>query len=76
MPAAIRVSAGYFFVSSVTTTISCAPSAATCRAILSTVKPPSMRLAAGHRDGIVEENLEGDVDVGGATAQRIARTPE
>ena len=47
-----------------TTAIARTPSAATCRAICGTVRSPSDLLAAGHRDRVVEEDLERDVDAG------------
>src|SRR5436853_2361786 len=42
-PAGHSVFFGYFHGSSVTTTIFLAPSAATCRAMIGTLKPPSLR---------------------------------
>ena len=63
-PAGHLVPGGYFFGSSLTTTTRLAPSAATCAAICGTVRPPSLRLAAGHGDRVVEQDLVGDVDAG------------
>ena len=60
-----RRSAGYLSGSSMTTTMRLAPSAATCCAICATVSAPVGRLAAGHRDRVVVEDLVGDVDAGG-----------
>ncbi len=39
-------------------------------------EPALVRLAAGHGDRVVEEDLVGDVDARYATAQRSASEPE
>ena len=65
MPAGHAVPLGYLCGSSVTSAMRFAPSAATCRAILSTREVALDRLAAGHGDGVVVEDLVGDVDAGG-----------
>ena len=51
------------------------PSASTCAAIIADRHAAVERLAAGHRHGVVVEELEGDV-VPAATAARMARLPE
>ena len=52
----------YFSGSSVTTTIFLAPSASSSRRHLGHLQGAVDRLAAGHRDRVVEEDLVGDVD--------------
>ena len=64
MPAGQTVPLGYLCGSSVTSAMRLAPSAATCRAISSTREVALVRLAAGHGDGVVVEDLVGDVDAG------------
>ena len=56
--------AGYFSGSSVTTTTRLAPSAATCAGDLRHGQAAVIGLAAGHGDGVVEQDLVGDVDAG------------
>ena len=62
--AASRCPGGYFSGSSVTTTTRLAPSAATCARDLRHGEAAVVRLAAGHRDRVVVEDLVGDVDAG------------
>ena len=73
MPAGQSVPGGYLSGSSVTTTMRLAPSAATWRAIFGTREIAVVRLAAGHGDGVVVEDLVGDVDAGRRSTARIAR---
>ena len=62
---------GYLSGSSVTMAMRLAPSAATWWAICGTVEAAFGRLAAGHRDRVVVEDLVGDVDAGrGGRADR------
>ena len=55
---------GYFSGSSVTMTTRLAPSAATCARDLRHGEAAVVRLAAGHRDRVVEQDLVGDVGAG------------
>ena len=56
---------GYFSGSSLTTAMRFTPSACELLRDHRHVERPVHRLAAGHRDGVVVEDLVGDVDVGG-----------
>ena len=60
-PTATAPCFGYLSGSSVTSAMRSTPSARTWRAIMSTVSPPSWLLAAGHCDGVVEQDLVGEV---------------
>ena len=65
-PAGSSTPAGYLSGSSVTTTtLRRRPRPRTWRAICGTVSGAVVRLAAGHRDRVVVEDLVGDVDAGG-----------
>ncbi len=64
MPGGQSMPSGYLSGSSVTTTMRFAPSAATWRAICRHGEAALVALAAGHRDGVVEQDLVGDVDAG------------
>ena len=64
-PRGHSVSFGYFHGSSVTTTTRLAPSAATCARDLRHGEPAVVRLPAGHRDRVVEQDLVGHVHAGG-----------
>ena len=65
MPSGHSVPAGYFSGSSVTMTTRLAPSAATCARDLRHREAAVVRLAAGHGDRVVEQDLVGDVGAGG-----------
>ena len=75
-PAGNRSLPAYLSGSSVTMAMRSTPSARTCLRDHVDRQAAFMRLAAGHRDGVVVEDLVGDVGARPTRAKRSASTPE